>query len=553
LSYDAPPAEPEAVRLIPARRGFSVEYRGRALLSRVDPLRQAERLVSALLPAAERTLYVCLSPLFGYGLAALLQNLPPSSALLCIEAEDDLFQWTERYLDNALRSSARFHFARAHNAAALCRSVRQKWGARSFRRVETVKLSGGCTLSPELYENLIESLRGVFTRDWENAMTLSRLGRLYIRHFFRNLALLPESAGFRGLGLAGKPVLVAGAGPSLDPLLDTLQRKNVEPHIIAVDTAFSALRARGFRPRLTVALESQHWNLGDFTGWGGEALPLAMDLSSLPAHAAFAGGRPSFFWTPWTELRLFSRLKAAGLAPPLVPPLGSVGLCAVFLALRVSGSPVIVSGLDFSYTLDNYHTRESPSHRAALRTASRLRSLYQGEAVFRATGVRETAKSGMAVRSDAALRRYRALFAAEFGPAGGKRLFDVEGSGLPLGIPALSREEAAALLSGGASAQTAQGLSAEWAAQAPSKVAVRAFLDRERALLLEVRAILTGARVVPQAELEALIDAADYLWAHFPDCAGAGGRRPGAEDSGFLKRLRVEIDPFIALLEETAD
>ncbi|MDR0399710.1 MAG: hypothetical protein LBH51_02045, partial [Treponema sp.] len=47
--------------------------------------------------------------------------------------------------------------------------------------------------------------------------------------------------------------------------------------------------------------------------------------------------------------------------------------------------------------------------------------------------------------------------------------------------------------------------------------------------------------------LETLLDECDYLWAHFPECAETGGRRPGAGDISFLRRVRFEIDPFLKL------
>jgi hypothetical protein len=71
------------------------------------------------------------------------------------------------------------------------------------------------------------------------------------------------------------------------------------------------------------------------------------------------------------------------------------------------------------------------------------------------------------------------------------------------------------------------------------------FLRRERETLAELRGILTGR--AGSARLETLLDECDYLWAHFPDCAETGGRRPGADDISFLKRVRFEIDPFLKL------
>jgi hypothetical protein len=62
-----------------------------------------------------------------------------------------------------------------------------------------------------------------------------------------------------------------------------------------------------------------------------------------------------------------------------------------------------------------------------------------------------------------------------------------------------------------------------------------------------LRGILTGDTIPAPGQLETLLDEADYLWAHFPECAGAGGLRPTGTDISFLKRIRTEIDPFIRL------
>jgi hypothetical protein len=76
-------------------------------------------------------------------------------------------------------------------------------------------------------------------------------------------------------------------------------------------------------------------------------------------------------------------------------------------------------------------------------------------------------------------------------------------------------------------------------------------MQKEREALVLLRDILSGGAAGPEAvsgeELETMLDKADYLWAHFPECAGAGGRRPAAADISFLKRVRMEIDPFIRL------
>ena len=167
------------------------------------------------------------------------------------------------------------------------------------------------------------------------------------------------------------------------------------------------------------------------------------------------------------------------------------------------------------------------------------------------------------------MRNYRNLFEREF--AADPRLFDIAGSGLPLGLKTLSPEAVFEALAAGeenpASGGPARGQAAngeESSAYGEPLAAtngitekLKSFLKAEKGRLLALREMLSGGRAAQG--MEAFIDECDYLWAHFPDYAGAGGRRPdkGEIAAGspaaisFLKRLRAEIDPALALIERT--
>ncbi|MDR2136313.1 MAG: DUF115 domain-containing protein, partial [Treponema sp.] len=517
-----------------ARRGFSVCYRGKTLLSTVDPVAQAERAAEAA-PLRDSTLYFCPSPLFGYGLSRLLERIEAGgldSAILCAEADRELLALS---LDGAgsalppLLGNPRLSLlgigeagqgeSAEQGAGRLCAFARQRWGSRRFRRLEVLRFSGAWQLYPELYAALAEALRADIATDWANAMTLVKLGRRYARNFIRNLALIPRCPPVSALSFGTAPILVLGAGPSLDGFLDTLgaRPQGERPcRIVCVDTAIPSLRARNIRPDLVIALESQHWNLRDFVGAKGWGAPLAMDLSALPATAGVLGGPCYTFFTPWTALGFFRRLEAAGLLPDRSPPLGSVGLSAVAAALKLGAGPVIVCGLDFSFTADSYHARSTPGHREKLRGQNRFRGLFNQAAAFRGGAFAALSKSGQQVRSDPAMRNYRDLFEREF--SGESRLMDIEGSGLPLGIPALSPAEAEAILWGpprpGADRAGKPGEAAYDTAKAAG---LREIIGGELAALERLRGILRGEAA--PGELEALLGFCDYLWAHFPECA----------------------------------
>jgi hypothetical protein len=556
-------------------RGFS--WKGKTLLSGVDPGGKAQRAAESV-SVMDRTLYVCPSPLYGYGLALLLERIAgfPNSALLCVEAEPELFALSREHFDAALNNNPKLRLTDRCEAGTLCALLRQEWGPRFFRRVEMIRLTGGWQLHRELYDMLTESLRREIALDWGNAMTLVKLGRRYIRNALRNLTLIPHSQPLWQLDFGGAPALVLGAGPSLDALLDGLQARfggalrqpQQRPfRIICVDTCLTALQERGITPDLAVILESQHWNLDDFIGLSGQQsclgnIPAALDLSALPRSAAVLSGGLFLFFTPWTALKIFGRLEAAGLLPPRLPPLGSVGLSAAAIACHLTRGAIITAGLDFSFTLDSYHARSTPGHKGKLRRQNRFTGILNAQAAFGGAVSHAVSKTGGHVLSTPAMRNYRDLFEREFGGVannGDARFFDITGNGLPLGVKTLSPEEAFDVLSEGKESHGDTGGIQNFNNPCPrerSSETLKKFIQGEQSRLTLLRDMLTGAAPLDSDALVTLIDECDYLWAHFPDYA-ATDRRPGkAELSGgaalsFLKRLRVEIDPFLKLWDST--
>ncbi|MDR2742904.1 MAG: DUF115 domain-containing protein [Treponema sp.] len=555
----------EKPRQLPARRGFSVSCRGKTLLSRVDPIGQAERAADAA-PVMSRTLYFCPSPLYGYGLSRLLSRISGDSAVLCVETDENLMALSLAVPDAPWKDHPSLKLVRTVSAGALCAFLRKTWGGRRFRRVTVLRFSGGWQLAPEVYDSLAAALRQDMAVDWANAMTLVKLGRRFIRNTIRNLPRIPCSRPLSGLRFGNAPALVLGAGPSLDRLLEGLSAAFGGPpgiherpfRIICVDTALESLKEWGVKPDLAVALESQHWNLRDFAGLGSWEVPVAMDLSALPATGETLGADPRFFATPWAPLRIFDRLEEAGLLPETFPPLGSVGLTAVALARRLCGGPIVLGGLDFAFTDRAFHARGTPGHREGLRHQTRLSGLINAAAAYRMGVVPARAKNGEPVRTDPALRGYRDLFEREF--AGESRFRDIAGPGLHLGIRTLPLEEALALLGTVPSPGDAETRNSgemcegtyEKMSEETRRDVLQGFIRREREALAELRDILTGAAGTSKDRLEEHLDDADYLWTHFPECAGAEGRRPPAEDISFLKRVRTELDTFIGLWDRAA-
>jgi uncharacterized Rossmann fold enzyme len=553
-------------------QGRSFVRNGKTLLSGIDPIPRAERIVNSI-SVKDRTLYFCPSPLYGYGLAVFLSRLEkeaPNSAVLCVEADGELYELTEKNTDPSLADSGRLRITNICDAANLCALVREAWGARTFRRVETLRLTGGWQLFPEIYDSLCESLRQEIATDWSNALTLAKMGRLYIRNTLRNLSLVLEYPSIEKLSFGAAPILVLGAGPSLDETLDALKTRyaniladteNRPFKIICVDTCLRALKDRNIVPDMAVILESQHWNIHDFLGCRGWNVKSTADLSSLPACTRLLSGAGFLFLTPWTQLKIFERLKKSGLLPAAIAPLGSVGLTAVELARRLTSGKIICSGIDFSFTPDKYHARSAPGHHTVLNLQNRLRRLFN-IAVYNQYSTAAVSKSGFSVYTNPAMKNYRNLFEREFG--GNSRIFDIEGSGLPLGLKTLSVNDAMMSLDEDkfiyephlpdnlqadrqTNVNTKDMSNEEFQKTHNKKSELNLFFENEKKRLEELKNILTGEAAADTERLNVLIDECDYLWAHFPDFAG-GDRRPELSDISFLKRIRVETEPMLKLL-----
>jgi len=549
---------------------------GKTLLSGVDPVRRAEQTADAV-SVKDNTLYFCPSVLYGYGIAKLLSRLEkeaPNSAVLCVENDGELFELTQKSIEPPLAANRGLRITNICDEAGLCSFVRETWGARAFRYLEIVRFTGGWQLFPELYDSLCSALRREIATDWSNALTLVKLGRLYIRNALRNLSLIPRLPSLADLSFGAAPVLVLGAGSSLDDTLDALVKRYLQTEslsrpfkIVCVDTCLAVLKDRNIIPDLVVILESQHWNLRDFTGCYGWKAPFAIDLSALPQSALMLAGGGCLFMTPWTPLRIFERLKEAQLLPAVLPPLGSVGLTAVELTRWLTTGKIICSGLDFSFSQDKYHARGTPGHRSLLNSHNRLSSLLNS-AAFNHSSIAAVSKTGLPVYTNPAMKNYRDLFEQEFG--GDSRIFDIEGTGLPLGVKTLSLEDAIDLL---VNLTTKNNINKKYSENSISIFSGQAqyitqrsqrntkitkeekgkdelipFFEGEKKRLEELRGLLTGEAAADNERLTVLIDECDYLWAHFPDYSAS--RRPAIGDISFLKRLRTEIDPMLRLLDK---
>lgn len=582
--------------LVAAGQGFSVSYKGKSLYSRYAPQKAVLQTVAnlQLLPG---TLIICASPCLWYGLQELLDKLPESCFVLAMEFDAALHAFAKEELcKQPFAADSRLHFLpyqafspqkRAESSAtpeelastaaaaittAIATVVHYGGDKRksplpplhTFRRAILVELSGGTQFNKPLYSIATAAAENTIATFWKNRLTLTRFGRLYSRNLFKNLANATNSIPFSQLQQSvKKPILLFGAGESTESTLCELPRSALKAaYIIAVDAALPILSAHGVTCDCVVAVESQLAIEAAYIGNTHQTPLILADIVSRPQvtkHVKKAKLTPEkatpsgvcYFFSKYTDASFLSELQAKSLLPKTIPPLGSVGLTATYLALLLRADttlPIFVTGLDFSFSLGLTHARGAPAHIQRLIKSNRKQPSQNMAAAFKNGAKCMQGKTGP-VYTDLVLSSYAEQFATTF--SGCINLFDAAKSGLPLGIPRIGNTELLALLVHAASqnaafAQKAASIASTSNACKNRNDAIRTYLQNEQQALERLKQLLIHGEAAKaenmsvQEELTALITPREYLYLHFPD-----GYQCRPQDVSFLKRVRSEIDFFL--------
>jgi len=547
----------EAPLLADTRRGLTVYYRKRHLYSTQSPIASAERRASAV-SVLPHTLILVPSPLLFYGVSVLLDRLPEACHVLAVEADQKLMALSIEVAGGLARDN-RITYIRTESVE----SVREILGGLSmarFRRCVEVRLSGGYVLAATFYQEVFETIQGEIQAHWRNRMTLIQLSNLWVKNVFLNL---PELVHARDLGQThvSLPIVVAGAGESLEEAIDLIRPVRNEIYLLAVDTALPTLMQSGLPPDAVFVLESQFANIEDFVSASGDLgprpadIPVIADLCSNPAALRIFRRPLTLFLSEFAPSAFVARLEEAQLSPFLIPPLGSVGIAALYCALDLSDGPVFVAGLDFSFQPGKSHARGAPAHVGQLRGWSRTRPPSPFLNAEGRRWVRKEDKTGRKIVTDPVLLSYHRLF--EEIVERDKRVFDIGARGLDLGVKRCrSPRELEAIIGGtwgvrpstsvlnrpgeppALSRARSPGL-----AKSKRQEAVLRFLDSELSLLQSAEGAVLAWLSSPSKEPASFTAAAaalkevDYVYLHFPDSPPLP-----SGDSGFLHRAVESID-----------
>ncbi len=618
--------------LVQAGQGFSVSYKQKFLYSKYAPDKAIEGIIqnTKILP---ESLIIINSPCLWYGLSSLAKSIDDSCFIIAVEHDKALFSLSEEKLEDepfkdkvVLLPQENLSGSLYSLTEALCTSKKitinstefPKRG--TFRRVIRFDFSAGIQFNRDFYNHFFDTLQNAISTFWKNRITLVKLGRLYSKNLLKNLRLLENSIPLENvLRTITKPILIFGAGESIEQTIADLQALGITEsgasqnpdafshqaaskypardafYILACDAALLPLLEAGIIPDAVIGMESQiaiekayigkdrligrlnaPYTCAERGGKTEKKIHFFSDLTGRPEVASLFD-KKTFFFTEYDTNDFTLRLKASGILPAVFPPLGSVGLSALYLALLIRTDarvPVLVSGLDFSYSCGKTHARGTAHQNARVIFNSRLNPVENYGACFGGQSVLLSGKDGNKVWSTKNLFMYRELFEKAFKDS--ENVFDIGSTGLPLGIRQKDARTALAECRADCNMPLDNGRRPDCDkkcdvtmprdsgsrpdSRTPSdcdnrrdcdnKCDIEKFLASEKDALVRLKSLLQEGEASPHHdrnnsltdEIKQALTGKDYLYLHFPD-----GHKIST-DTSFLKRVRSQLDFFIKYL-----
>jgi len=552
--------------LVKTSQGFSVSYKNRFLYSKYSPKRAITQVISSL-QLLPNTLILCASPSLWYGLQELEEKLPENCMILGIETDSNLYELAKNQLEqvkNQIKTNAQlFPIEEIKNIVEIIigkRKISIEFPKISnFKRAIMIEMSAGTIFNKDFYKEIDTACENAIASFWKNRITLTKLGRLFSKNTFENISNIANSFDIKNIfGKIEKPILVIGAGESSLRFIEKIEKIDIKLFekffVLAVDAIIPTLHTKNIKIDAIVAVESQLAIEKAYIGANAKNSIMFADISSRKQVTKHTKNAVFYFASEYADTNFFDSLKTKSFFPPIIPPLGSVGLSATYLALLLRKNIetcVFVVGLDFSFSLGTTHAKGTPTLINRLSTNDKLHTAENYDSAFRIGTQKVLGKNNEFVHTDIALNGYKESFKATF--CNQKNLFDIGECGLDLGLKFINLNLNNELNSFTEflKKNNFKNFDISTISKNNNSKEILSYLESEEKTLERIKELLIYGNDVAhcgktlESELEELISNREYLFLHFPD-----GFRFDVKNLSLLKRIRTEIDFFLKIIRK---
>lgn len=549
--------------LVQTSQGFSVSYKNKFLYSKYNPEKTIIKTIQDT-DIQEETIIFCFSPVLHYGLDLLLSKLPKKCLVIGIELDTTLYSFTlenNNFIQN--NKYKNFFYINQKQALQLPYLLSEKnylfntdylYKPYEYRRIINFQFSAGVQFFQSQYEDLHNICTQSIMTYWSNRITLVKFGRKYSSNFFKNLKntifSTPIETYFNSIT---KPIVLFGAGESVDDGIKLIKNEKDKYFILCVDTSLKTLIDYNIIPDGCFIEEAQQIITKAFIGTQNKTHIFAA-ITSIPQIASYySKNNISYFTTKFTSSNFISNLEKDKLLPNINPPFGSVGLTAFYYAAHFrkdSTIPIYFYGLDFSYSTGKTHCKNSLAHYQRLISNNRLIKIENYSSAFNNYAFpQENQNSSKIIKNwtTPILKKYADLFVNQFKTLDTNHFYDnifnASDFGLELTFPHMTPENKN-------TKQLNIHKSNDYYKQGPTDSfinKIKLYFKNETTTLENLKSLLTEKTNLPTLELEnkirEIVENREYLFLHFPD----GHHFSYSQD--FLNRLRIELEYFIRLFK----
>lgn len=296
--------------------------------------------------------------IFGLGDTSFIRELvaqnDDTARFLVYEPSEEIYALAQEYFDLASLPN-RVKVICESNADALKNIYNSNISYFNFKGAAFGVYPNYLQIFPEEYEFYSQIVSTAISSTRFSASTVFNNGRSVITNSLKNARVLAHSAALpaiRDCIPKDLPVIICGAGPSLNDALPHLSAVKGRALILCVDSALPALLKRDIIPDLIVSVDpvKERYN---FTDSRYLDIPGAFPIS---ARDFIFEGRtaPNFFYNNTGSIcNIFS--EAFNIEIPSIRADSSVGNHAYALTEYIGSEVVILTGLDMGYTPDHTH------------------------------------------------------------------------------------------------------------------------------------------------------------------------------------------------------
>lgn len=206
-------------------------------------------------------------------------------------------------------------------------------------------------LNPDLFMMVRQHLHRMYSTALVNYNTTRAFEHDWSRNLLCNVpyAISGIPVTMMQDSLRGLPVIVVGAGPSLNKNMELLHEAKGKAFIICVDTAFRALSKRGIVPDLIVTLDGSPLNAEHLRACHYSGIPLLMDVYSHSDIAHHHEGPKIIIAAVSHHSEWWKQTLAEDPVSVRLVQGGSVATAGFSFARFLGADPIIMIGVDLSY------------------------------------------------------------------------------------------------------------------------------------------------------------------------------------------------------------